>query len=81
MEGFFRSFAELRVMALDLATARTAARLRAQTGLALPDAAVVATALENEAPIVVTNDARWRGALQASSMSTAVCLLADYSRG
>jgi predicted nucleic acid-binding protein len=80
MEGFFRFFVELRIAALDGATARTTARVRASTGLALPDAAVVATALEHDAAIIVTNDARWQGALRASSIPVAVCLLGDYTR-
>ena len=80
MEGFFRFFAELRVVPLDVPVARTAARIRATTGLALPDAAVVATALEHDADIIVTNDGRWQGALRASSMPVTVCLLADYAR-
>ena len=57
----------------------SAARIRATTGLALPDAAVVATAFEHDAAIIVTNDARWQGALRASSMSLAVCLLGAYA--
>ena len=79
LEGFFRFFSELHVAPLDGATARVAARVRASTGLALPDAAVVATALVHDAPIVITNDARWAGALRGSSLPVAVCLLKDYA--
>ena len=75
MEGFFRFFAELRVMPLDGPVARTTASIRAHTGLALPDAAVVATAFEHEAPIIVTNDARWQRALRASALPVEVCVL------
>jgi predicted nucleic acid-binding protein len=80
MEGFFRFFAEMRVAPFDAATARSAAHVRARTGLALPDAAVVATAIEHDAAIIVTNDARWRAAFRASSIPVALCLLADYAR-
>ena len=79
MEGFFRFFAEMRVAPFDAGTARSAARVRASTGLALPDAAVVATALEHDAAIIVTNDARWGAALRATSISIAVCLVGAYA--
>jgi predicted nucleic acid-binding protein len=79
MEGFFRFFDQLRVAPFDLALARSAARIRASTGLALPDAAVVATALEHDAVSVITNDARWPAALKTSSIPVTVCLLADYT--
>jgi predicted nucleic acid-binding protein len=79
LEGFFRFFSDLHMAPFDGATARVAARVRASTGLALPDAAVVATALAHDAPIVITNDARWPGALRGSSLPVAVCLLADYA--
>lgn len=78
IEGFLRFFDALRIAPFDATTARGAARVRASTGLALPDAAVVATALEHDAPIIVTNDGRWPGAFRASSIQIAVCLLADY---
>ncbi len=81
MEGFFRFFAEMHVVPLDENVARAAARIRATTGLALPDAVVVATAIEHEAAIIVTNDARWPRALAASSVPIAVCLLGDYATG
>ena len=73
--GFLRFFSEIRVVPLDGSTARLAARVRASAGLALPDAAVVATALEHEAPIIVTNDSRWQAALRASAIPIGVCLL------
>ena len=81
MEGFFRFFGEMHVVPLDENVARAAARIRAMSGLALPDAVVVATALEHEAGIIVTNDARWPRALAASSVPIAVCLLGDYATG
>ena len=81
MEGFFRFFADMQVVPLDENVAKAAARIRATTGLALPDAVVVATALEHEAAIIVTNDARWPRALAASSVPIAVCLLGDYATG
>lgn len=79
MEGFLRFFDEMRVAPFGELTARSAAGVRASTGLALPDAAVVATALEHDAALIVTNDARWPAALRASSFPVVVCLLADYA--
>ncbi len=81
IEGFFRFFSELRIAPFDPAIARVAARIRASTGLALPDAAVVATALDHRAAIIVTNDARWRVAVKASLLPVAVFILNDYARG
>ena len=78
MEAFLRFFEAMRIAPFAAGTARTAARVRASTGLALPDAAVVATALEHDAGIIVTNDARWPAALRATSIPVTVCLLADY---
>ena len=79
MEGFLRFFADMRIVSLDESVARAAARIRATTGLSLHDAAVVATALEAEATIIVTNDGHWQGALRASSLPIGVCLLREYA--
>ena len=79
MEGFLRFFSSMRIAQYEATTARATARIRASTGLALPDAAVVATALEHDAPIIVTNDARWQAALRTSSTPVTLCLLADYA--
>ncbi len=81
MEGFFRFFEAIEVVPLDTAVARTAAQLRATAGLTLPDAAVVATALERDATMVITNDARWSRALAAASVPVEVRLLDDYVTG
>ena len=79
IEGFLRFFSEMLVAPFGAVTARSAAAVRASTGLALPDAAVVATALEHDAATIVTNDARWPAALRASAIPVVVCLLADYA--
>lgn len=79
MEGFLRFFDAMRIAPFDATTARTAARIRASSGLALPDAAVVATAVEHDAATVITNDARWPAALRASPVAMTVCLLRDYA--
>jgi predicted nucleic acid-binding protein len=43
-------------------TAAAAAELRGNTSLPLPDALIVASLLEGEAQVIVTNDARWKSA-------------------
>ncbi|MGC8634145.1 MAG: type II toxin-antitoxin system VapC family toxin [Candidatus Limnocylindrales bacterium] len=62
-EAFLLHFPGLAVAGVDYAIAREAARLRAETGLGTPDALIVATALGERIPVVVSNDARWRGAI------------------
>lgn len=51
-------FEEIRVVELDRAIARTAATIRAERRLALPDAAIVATALHTDCDVIVGNDER-----------------------
>ncbi len=80
IEGFFRFFSDIRVVPLEASTARVAARVRASAGLALPDAAVVATALEHDATIIATNDGRWKRGLDASSFRLEVRLIGEYVR-
>jgi len=80
IEGFFRFFGDIRVVPLDDPTARVAAHVRATAGLALPDAAVIATALGQDAPIVVTNDGRWDRGLRGTPFVVSVRLLSDYVR-
>lgn len=50
----------LRVVDLGRDVAVTTATVRARTGLRLPDAAVIATAIVSDAFAVVGNDARWK---------------------
>lgn len=58
--GFIVRF-PIEVVALDRGVAERAALLRARHGgrLKLPDALVVATAIEMEADVVITTDRRW----------------------
>ena len=44
--------------------ARTAAGMRAMTRLALPDAIVIATAIERGADVVATNDRQWPSSVE-----------------
>jgi predicted nucleic acid-binding protein len=54
------SEAGIRVLPVDRRTARGAALLRARHSLRLPDAIIVATAVEAECEAIVGNDGAWR---------------------
>jgi predicted nucleic acid-binding protein len=56
-----RFAAQVRIVDLSPAIARSAAELRASRGLKLPDAVIVATGLRLEADVILTADARWTG--------------------
>ena len=60
-ELYLAHFPNLTIAPCDAATARQAARVRAQTGLRLPDAIVLATGHLAGADVVVSNDKRWEG--------------------
>jgi predicted nucleic acid-binding protein len=56
-----RFAAQLRIVDLSPAVARLAAELRANRGLRLPDAVIVATGMRFDADVILTADARWKG--------------------
>ncbi|MGP1674846.1 MAG: type II toxin-antitoxin system VapC family toxin [Candidatus Limnocylindrales bacterium] len=58
-EGFLQHFSGLRLLTVTYDVAREAARLRALTGLAMPDALIIATAIVDDTDILVTNDRSW----------------------
>jgi predicted nucleic acid-binding protein len=58
------------LVAVDEPVAREAALLRAGSGLRLPDALVVATAIVIRADRLLTTDARWRKAVSARFAGT-----------
>ena len=76
IEGFLRFFGGIKLMDVSYAIAREAARVRATTNLAMPDAIVVATALEGGAGILATNDRGWPAV--ASAGGPAILLLGDF---
>lgn len=55
--------------------ARRAAQLRGRLNLPMPDALIIASALDNGAQLVVTNDAAWA---QVRRLGTPVLILDDY---
>ncbi len=56
---FLRYFPNLSLRTVDLDVARLAAELRASTGLATPDALIVASGVVAGARYIVSNDADW----------------------
>lgn len=77
VEGFLRFFAEIRIVGVDAVIARDAARVRAATGLRMPDAVVIASALASQADVLITNDRSWRAAVDAAAPSLRLCVLDD----
>lgn len=76
-EGFLRHFADLDLIEVDYAIAREAARIRASTGLRMPDALVLASASVAICDLLCTND-RSLGAA-ATRLGVDVCLLSEVS--
>jgi len=56
MESFFRQSPNLALRSVDSAVARRAALVRSATQLPLPDAIIVATALEERCDVIIGND-------------------------
>jgi predicted nucleic acid-binding protein len=57
-ERFLAAIGGLETVSVEIA--RRAARIRAATGLKLPDAVVIATGLELNADEILTADRRWK---------------------
>lgn len=74
-EGFLAHFADMRLVPVDYPIVREAARTRAATGLAMPDAIVIASALVSGFDVLVTNDGRWRSPLEAVAPELRLCVL------
>ena len=55
--------------------ARSAARIRGETDLPLPDALIIASALDSGARLLVTNDAGWA---HARHLGSRILMLDDY---
>ncbi len=74
-EGFLRHFGEIRLIDVSYEVAREAARIRARTGLRMPDALVIASALTSDIEIVVTNDHAWAQAAADAAPRVRMCTL------
>ena len=76
-EGFLRHFGDIRLVGIDYDVAREAARIRAQAGLATPDALILACAVTAGVDMLVTNDRGWRTRIPTISSGLQLCVLAD----
>ena len=74
VELFFRNAPNLRFRSLDRAIARRAAEVRATSRLRLPDAVIVATALEERCDALVGNDA----AMVGNTFGLSYVYMGDY---
>ena len=76
-EGFLRHFGNLRLIDVTYVVAREAARIRAHTDLAMPDALIVASAAVGKVDVLVTNDRSWPGRLERAMPDLPVVVLWD----
>lgn len=78
-EGFLQFFGEIRIADVTYAVAREAARIRAMTGLGMPDALVMATAVEHGAAVLATNDGRWVAAADGAGLPVRIVRLGAFT--
>ena len=79
VEGFLRFFASIQLAEVTYQVARSAARLRAATGISMPDAIVVGTAIELGADIIATNDRGWPTSLAGEIGALRIIQLGDFA--
>ena len=79
VEGFHRFFASIQLAEVTYQVARSAARLRAATGISMPDAIVVGTAIELGADIIATNDRGWPTSLAGEIGALRIIQLGDFA--
>ena len=79
VEGFLRHFADLRLLPVDYDVAREGARLRAMTGIPMPDALIISSAAVGGCDLVVTNDRSWPATVASSLPELAFLVLADLT--
>jgi predicted nucleic acid-binding protein len=81
VEGFLRFFGSIRLAEVTYSIAREAARIRSGTGLSMPDAIVIATAIDQGADVLATNDRQWPDAVEAASGGLRVVRLGAFVSG
>ena len=81
VEGFLRFFGAIRLADVTYPIACEGARIRASTGLALPDAIVIATAVELGAGLLATNDRKWPATVDASGTGIPIVHLGTFVTG
>jgi predicted nucleic acid-binding protein len=79
LTGFLDSLEELQVRSVDFLVAAEAARIRAETGISLPDAIVIATAVLTSSQVLVTNDRRLADASQRAVPELRVVVLSEVA--
>jgi predicted nucleic acid-binding protein len=77
VEGFLRFFG-LRIVDTTYEIAREAARIRAATGLSMPDAIVIGSAVNQGAELVVANDRAWPRSLARAGIGIRVLQLEAF---
>ncbi len=77
VEGFLQHFADLRVLPVDYATAREAARIRAVAGFSAPDALIVSGLVTHGIDVLVTNDTSWPARVELALPGSSICVLGD----
>ncbi len=80
-EGFLQFFGEIRIADVTYRIAREAARIRATSGLGMPDALVMATAVEHGAAVLATNDGRWVAAADGAGLPVRIVRLGAFAGG
>ena len=75
VEDFLLRFPNLRVEPVTTTIAREAARIRAATAVATPDALILATAVMAPAPVVVGGDASWSNVAKRAGLDVRLILL------
>lgn len=81
VEGFLRFFGAIRLADVTFAIAREAARIRAATGLPMPDAIVIATAVDQRAEVLATNDRQWPASVGAATGALRIVHLGLFVSG
>ncbi len=77
VEGFLRHFGELQILDVTYGVAHEAARIRADSGLPMPEALIAASAVVEEVDVLVTNDRTWPSRLAPVLPELSVLVLAD----
>jgi predicted nucleic acid-binding protein len=75
VEGFLQHFTDLRLITVSYEVAREAARLRASTGLATPDALIIASAVVSDVDLLLTSDRSWASLSDALAPDVQVLVL------
>jgi predicted nucleic acid-binding protein len=78
VEDFLGHFANVRLEPVSIDVARAAARIRASTAAATPDALILATAVAASAAIVVGNDTGWPRIVKRAGLPIDVVLLSAF---